>query len=95
MSDATVSPWSWEGGTNDNPAVAWSGQNSYRFMATSGSLEFPNLVTWRNDGEARGAGADLSWRRRSASGRATARADLIRHFAAVIRGDEPSTDRRS
>jgi predicted dehydrogenase len=88
ISDATVSPWSWEGGTNDNPVVAWSGQNSYRFMGTSGSLEFPNLVTWRNDGE-------HSWGSPFVAtpvglGPRTARADLIRHFAAVIRGDEPS-----
>jgi predicted dehydrogenase len=88
ISDAAVSPWNWEGGTNDNPVVAWSGQNSYRFMGTAGSLDFPNLVTWRHEGDAADWGAALVATPHGVGPRA-ARADLLRHFEAVVRGDEP------
>jgi len=89
ITDAAVSPWSWEAGTNDNPAAAWSGQNSYRFMGVNGSLEFPNLVTWRHEGAAPG-----SWGQRYIAaprglGPRTARADQVRHFCAVVRRDVP------
>jgi predicted dehydrogenase len=95
MSDAAVSPWNWEAGTNDNPAVAWSGQNSYRLIGTTGSLEFPNLVMWRHEGAIRGDwGLPLTATPRGLGPRA-AHAAQLRHFCAVIRGDErPRTDGR-
>ncbi len=95
ISDAAVSPWNWEAGTNDNPAVAWSGQNSYHFIGTTGSLDFPNLVTWRHEGGARGDwGSPLSAAPVGVGPRAAREAQL-RHFCAVIRGEErPRTDGR-
>ena len=88
-SDVAVSPWTWEAGTNDNPAVAWSGQNSYRFMGTDGSLEFPNLVTWRHDGATPGDWGVPLVARPVGLGPRDARANQLRHFCAVIRGHEP------
>ncbi len=95
LSDAAASPWNWEGGTNDNPAVAWSGENSYRFMGTRGSLEFPNLVTWGQQGD-RATGWDLPFRATPLGlGPRAAHAVQLRHFCAVIRGDErPRVDGR-
>lgn len=49
LSDQTNSPWSWELATGENAAFPPSGQNAVRFMGTSGSLEFPNLVLWQHD----------------------------------------------
>jgi predicted dehydrogenase len=95
ISDATVSPWNWEAGTNDNPAVAWSGQNSYRFIGTTGSLEFPNLVVWRGEGAARGDwGLPLTATPVGVGPRAAHQVQL-RHFCAVIRGEaRPRIDGR-
>ena len=89
ISDATVSPWNWEGGTNDNPMVAWSGQNSYRFMGTAGSLDFPNLVSWHHEGPTADWGQPVVATPHGLGPR-RARLDLLRHFAAVIRDDEPA-----
>ena len=89
ITDAAGSPWSWEGGTNDNPAAAWSGQNSYRFMGVDGSLEFPNLVTWRHEGAAPGSWGQPYIATPRGLGPRTARADQVRHFCAVVRGDVP------
>jgi len=91
ISDAVVSPWNWEAGTNDNRVVAWSGQNSYHFMGTSGSLEFPNLVTWHQAGD-----PATGWGRPFVAtphglGPRSAHAAQLRHFVAVIRGDEQPT----
>ncbi len=95
ISDATVSPWNWEAGTNDNPAVAWSGQNSYRFIGTAGSLEFPNLVTWRHEGAAGGDWGRPVMATPVGVGPRAAREAQLRHFCAVIRGDaRPRIDGR-
>jgi len=51
--DASPSPWSWDANTGENPAIAVSRENSYRFLGSDGSLEFPDLHLWRYriDGE--------------------------------------------
>ncbi len=95
LSDAAVSPWNWEGGTNDNPGVAWSGENSYRFMGTHASLEFPNLAVWSHaPGGPDDWGRPLVVRPQGVGPRG-AHAAQLRHFCAVIRGDEtPRIDGR-
>lgn len=87
ITDAAVSPWNWEGGTNDNPAVAWSGQDSYRFMGVNGSLAFPELVVWRHAGAPPGSWGQPFVATPRGLGPRTARADQVRHFCAVVRGD--------
>lgn len=89
LSDAAVSPWTWEGGTNDNPNVAWSAQNTLRLMGTLGSLEFPNLVTWRHAGEPPGDWGRPFEAQPHGLGPRAAHAAQLRHFCAVIRGQEP------
>jgi predicted dehydrogenase len=56
ISDATLTPWSWEAATGENPDVARTGEPVYRFMGTKGSLEFPNMRIWRSVG-----GVDGDW----------------------------------
>ena len=88
ISDAAVSPWSFEMATGESLQVAYTGENTMRFMGTEGSLEFPNLVLWR----ARDGGR-CDWHETPASSRVKARfidvyVEQIRHFGAVIRGEE-------
>ncbi len=46
-SDRVVSPWSWEFATGENVICPESGQNCIHFFGTEASLEFPNLVIWK------------------------------------------------
>ena len=52
--DASPSPWSWDANSGENPNFPVSRENSYRFLGSDGSLEFPDLHLWqyRVDGEA-------------------------------------------
>ncbi len=54
ISDAALSPWSWEAATGENPGIARTGEPVYRFMGTKGSLEFPNMRLWRAVGGVEG-----------------------------------------
>ncbi len=86
LSDATPSPWTWEHGTGENAGFPRTGQNSYRFLGTEAALEFPNLMLWTAEGQP-------DWQHRmSAESLEVALEDAyvaqIRHFAAVIRGQE-------
>ncbi len=88
LTDAAPSPWGWEAGTNDNPGIAASGQNCYRFVGTTGALDFPNLTLWRHDGEIPG-GWQLPY---TSEARPTGERDSLtwqlRHFCRVVRGEE-------
>lgn len=88
ISDTAVSPWSFEMATGESLQVAYSGENTMRFFGTEGSLEFPNLVLWRGRDP---SGSD--WHDAPAASRVKTRfidvyVEQIRHFCAVIRGDE-------
>ena len=46
LSDAGASPWAFEAATDENPAIAASGQDSMRLVGTRGALSFPSLTLW-------------------------------------------------
>jgi len=46
ISDAGASPWSFEAGSFENPAIAGSGEDYLRFTGTEGALAFPSLTRW-------------------------------------------------
>lgn len=50
ISDAGVSPWSFEAATGENPDLATSGQDSLRIIGTRGALSFPSLTLWHEAG---------------------------------------------
>lgn len=54
LSDAVLTPWSWEAATGENPDMARSGEPVYRFMGTKGALEFPKLRLWQAVGGVEG-----------------------------------------
>ncbi len=85
--DAAPSPWSWDANTGENPTFAVTRENSYRFLGTEGSLEFPDLHLWRY----RIAG-EPGWEQPlSREGRIVPPEDAyvrqLRHFCDVVRGD--------
>lgn len=87
ISDAIVSPWSWELTAKENPVYHPTGQACYLIGGTHGSLELPNMNLWNNPGE-------RGWWEPVQHAQITfAPADplvrQIRHFVRVIRGLEP------
>lgn len=53
LSDSAVSPWTMEQGLGESPEFPFSGQNDYRFVGSKGSLEFPDLTQWVQEGDVR------------------------------------------
>lgn len=88
LTDAGLSPWTIEQGSEENPNFPHSGQNAYRLAGTKGSLELPVLRRWdpRVPGE-------IGWTKPLTSTdiappyRDPYQAQL-RHFQRVIRLDE-------
>lgn len=46
LSDAALTPWSFEGASGENPNIAESGLSSWRIGCTQGSFEFPSMNVW-------------------------------------------------
>ncbi|WP_279477526.1 Gfo/Idh/MocA family oxidoreductase [Aureimonas sp. SK2] len=85
--DTVVAPWSWEMTTGENPAYPLADEACYVIAGTAGSLSLPKLEVWTNDGKP-GWWEPLQ-RTRVGVAAKDPLALQIRHFAAVIRGDEP------
>nr|WP_209837445.1 Gfo/Idh/MocA family oxidoreductase [Rubellimicrobium aerolatum] len=84
--DATVAPWSWEMTAGENPAYPQEREHCYQIGGTEGSLALPSLDLRRNPGA-------RSWWEPFDLSRPGVRledplAAQVRHFAAVIRGEE-------
>lgn len=50
LSDAALTPWSFEGASGENPNIATTGVSSWRIGCSEGAFEFPILRVWKNDG---------------------------------------------
>lgn len=86
ISDAIVSPWSWELTSGENPAYPRTAQSCYQIGGTLGSLTVPHLDLWHNPTEP-------SWWEPIACERlpVTAKDPLalqVRQFCRVVRGAE-------
>lgn len=86
VSDIVVGPWSWELTARENPAFPPTPESCYRIGGTRGSLSLPNLALWSYPGE-------RSWTEPITTTRFTFDFEdplvrQIRHFAAVIRGED-------
>ncbi len=87
LSDQTTSPWSWEMALGENISIPPTRQNAMRFMGRDASLEFPNLVLWNNENQ------PYDWSRPVVATPLPLETEdaytlQMRHFAAVIRGEE-------
>lgn len=85
-SDTVVSPWSWELTTGENPAYPRQDQSCYQIGGTQGSLTIPALELW-NHTDKRGWWEPLKRERIPFFPEDPLQAQ-IRHFCAVIRGEE-------
>lgn len=86
--DASPSPWSWDAASAENPSFPVSRENSYRFLGSEGSLEFPDLHLWKYRGD-----GEPGWTKTlSREGRIVVSGDAYRlqlqHFCRVILGQE-------
>ena len=92
-SDAAPSPWGWELGTGENPAIPQTGRNCYRLMGTTGSLALPRLELWRH-----GNGTPAHWHHpitveTLAEGARASLCEQLRYFCSVARGEtKPRVD---
>jgi len=48
VSDASPSPWHFEGGSGENPNICKTDQGGLRIFGTRGSIEFPSLTQWHH-----------------------------------------------
>ncbi|WP_336811191.1 Gfo/Idh/MocA family protein [Bosea sp. MMO-172] len=88
-SDSAVSPWTTEQGVGEAVEFPFSGESSYRFIGSSGALEFPNLVHWSQADGAQDWNRPVQAQRLHAPTIDPYRAQLD-HFRDVIRGTAPS-----
>ncbi len=86
LTDAAISPWTWEGGSGENPGIAETGQSAYRLMGTAGSLELPSLTLWQAGQEPADWSTALNGQRVAYRPTEPLPAQL-RHFLAVLRGE--------
>lgn len=87
LSDAALTPWSFEGASAENPNIAETGVSSWRIGCTHGAFEFPGLRVWRHAADGEG---DWSKPLTDATIDVKQVAPLDRqlsHFAALARGE--------
>ena len=46
FADTTPTPWGFEAGTGESPAIPHTAQDSLRVAGTKGGIEFPSLTVW-------------------------------------------------
>lgn len=51
VSDATPSPWHFEGGSGENPNICQTGHSGLRLFGTKAAVEFPTLDVWQHGSE--------------------------------------------
>jgi predicted dehydrogenase len=88
VSDATASPWNWESTSRESAITPYELENCFIVAGTKGSLTIPQLQHWSYD-KPDGAWADPLTRRTLPVRHADPYPRQLRHFARVIRGEEP------
>ncbi len=86
LTDVAPSPWGWEAGSGDNPNIAPSFENCYRFLGTAAALDFPNLTVWKGAGPEPASWADRVHPEKRAWDDHEALPRQLEHFLAVIAG---------
>lgn len=87
LSDAALTPWSFEGASGENPNIAPTGASSWHVGCTQGAFDFPMLNVWRP-----GQPGEGDWSRPLETARITTQTvDPLRaqleHFASLVRGE--------
>lgn len=86
LSDAALTPWSFEGASNENPTIAETGISPWRIGCTQGAFEFPSLTMWRD-----AAGGEGDWSKplgqdQLATHQVTPLKEQLSHFIALAQG---------
>lgn len=86
VSDSSVSPWSWEFTSGENPVYPFTEQSAYYISGSHAALAIPELTLWQH-----AENADW-WSPMSPTIKQVDMSDplvnQLQHFAAVIRGEE-------
>lgn len=89
LADNTPPPYSFEGGTGENPNIATTGMDFYRLFGTEASLSLPDMKRWSYDGGQRKSWSDPMTIETLPVNTNAVPFDLqIAHFVRVIRDQE-------
>lgn len=87
LTDAALTPWSFEGATNENPNIAETGISSWRIGCTNGAFEFPKLKIWIDAEDREGDWSrDLREVERHTE-TVNPLYEQLSHFSALVRGE--------
>ncbi|KAF2473465.1 NAD(P)-binding protein, partial [Lindgomyces ingoldianus] len=91
LSDAVVSPHSFESGTGENPMIPEVGQDFYRIFGSEGSLSVPDMTMWKYPSSTRSWTEKLDRENLEVPGMGIPFELQMSHFVKVIKGqEEPS-----
>lgn len=88
LSDAVVSPYSFEGGTGENPLIPQTRQDFHRVFGSQGSLSVPDMTRWDYGTGDRGWSKELVSTKMDVPDMKIPFEEQIEHFIKVIKGKE-------
>lgn len=96
LSDAALSPWSFEGACGENPHIAETGVSSWRIGCINGSIEFPGLEVWQDAEHGQGNWSRPLVQTRLSVPKVTPLEEQLTHFADLAEGlcSEPKVSGR-
>lgn len=93
LSDAVVSPYSFESGTGENPIIPRTGQDFHRVFGSEGTLSVPDMTLWDYGDRDNSWGSELSSTKLSVPDMRIPFEEQIAHFLRVIgEGEQASCD---
>ncbi|WP_332774789.1 Gfo/Idh/MocA family protein [Polaromonas sp.] len=87
LSDAAVSPWSWDLTSGENSNFTCQNEDCYFITGTAGSLSVPSMQLWRSADSSQGWAAPFVVESHPAQ-RADPFLCQLKHFAKIIRSEE-------
>lgn len=91
LSDAVVSPHSFEGGTGENPIIPRTGQDFHRVFGSEGSLSVPDMTLWEYKEAENSWMTELSSTKLEVPNMKIPFEAQLEHFLKVIRGEESAS----
>lgn len=91
LSDAVVSPHSFEGGTGENPIIPRTGQDFHRAFGSEGSLSVPDMTLWEYGETGNSWTKELSSTKLDIPDMKIPFEAQIEHFMKVIKGEDPAS----
>jgi predicted dehydrogenase len=91
LSDAVVSPHSFEGGTGENPIIPCTGQDFHRAFGSEGSLSVPDMTLWEYREGENSWTTELTSTNLEVPEMKIPFEAQVEHFLKVIRGEESAS----